>query len=96
MHSDEYRPYNGLDNMGYTHKRCNHGAKQYSVNGSHVNTLEGFWSRLKSSINGTHIHISGKHLDKYAAEFEYRFNSRLSPENMLPELLGTFPLPLKK
>jgi hypothetical protein len=68
----------------------------YSVTGSHVNTLEGFWSRLKSSINGTHIHISGKHLDKYAAEFEYRFNSRLSPEKMLPELLGTFPSPLKK
>jgi transposase-like protein len=96
IHSDEYRPYTGLDNMGYTHKSCNHVAKKYSVNGSHVNTLEGFWSRLKSSINGTHINISGKHLDKYAAEFEYRLNSRLSPEKMLPELLGTFPLPLKK
>ncbi len=96
IHSDEYRPYNGLNNMGFEHKRCNHSTKQYSVDGSHVNTLEGFWARLKSSINGTHIHVSGKHLDKYAAEFEYRFNSRFSPEGMLPELLGTFPEPSKK
>lgn len=95
IHSDEYRPYNGLDKMGFEHKKCKHSIKQYSVNGSHVNTLEGFWSRLKSSINGTHIHVSGKHLDKYAAEFEYRFNSRNQPGEMLLELLGTFE-PLKK
>lgn len=95
VHTDEYRPYNGLDKMGYAHERCNHGTKQYAVNGSHVNTLEGFWSRLKSSINGTHVHVSGKHLEKYASEFEYRFNSRNHPEMMLPELLGTFQ-PLKK
>lgn len=93
IHSDEYSPYNGLDAMDYKHERCNHGTKQYAVNGSHVNTLEGFWSRLKASINGTHVHVSGKHLDKYAAEFEYRFNSRNHPEKMLPELLSTY-LPL--
>lgn len=95
IHTDEYSPYNGLDKMGYEHQRCNHGAKQYSVNGSHVNTLEGFWSRLKASINGTHIHVSGKHLDKYAAEFEYRFNSREASSSMFSELLSTFQ-PLKK
>lgn len=95
IHTDELRSYNGLAGKGYEHKRCNHGTKAYAVNGSHVNTLEGFWSRLKASINGTHVHISGKHLDKYAAEFEYRFNSRHCPEQMLPELLSVF-APLKK
>lgn len=95
IHTDEYRPYNGLDKMGYKHERCNHGEKQYAVDGSHVNTLEGFWARLKSSINGTHIHVSGKHLEKYAAEFEYRFNSRNRPDEMLSDLLETFQ-PLKK
>lgn len=94
IHTDEYRPYNGLSAMGYEHKRCNHGTKQYAVDNSHVNTLEGFWSRLKASINGTHIHISGKYLENYAGEFEYRFNSRRQPEKMLPELLSTYaPLP---
>jgi hypothetical protein len=37
-----------------------------------VNTIEGYWSRLKNSIRGTHVHVSGKHLQKYAGEFEYR------------------------
>ena len=90
IHSDEYRPYNGLDQMGYEHKRCNHSEKQYSVDGSHVNTMEGFWARLKQSINGTHIHVSGKHLQKYAKEFEYRFNSRSCPEKMTSELLSVY------
>ncbi len=57
VHTDEYRPYSGLDKMGYEHKKCNHGAKEYSIDGSHVNTLEGFWSRLKQSIGGTHTRI---------------------------------------
>ena len=95
VHSDEYRSYNGLDKMGFNHKRCNHSKEQYSVDGSHVNTLEGFWSRLKQSIGGTHIHVSQKHLQKYAHEFEYRFNSRACPEQMVSELLSTY-RPLKK
>jgi transposase len=90
IHSDEWPAYNGLNKSGFEHKKCNHGAKQYSIDGSHFNTLEGFWGRLKRSINGTHIHVSKEHLIKYAKEFEYRYNSRLSPEKMLPELLSTY------
>jgi transposase len=94
VHTDELRSYNGLAAKGYDHQRVNHGAKQYVNGDSHVNTLEGFWSRLELSIKGTHIHVSGKHLDKYAGEFEYRFNSRNHPDQMLPELLSTY-RPLK-
>lgn len=94
IHSDELVSYKGIDAKGYEHKTCNHGSKQWSSNGSHVNTLEGFWARLKLSIKGTHVHVSKKHLAKYAAEFEYRFNSRNHPERMLSELLSTYsPLP---
>lgn len=59
-----------------------------------VNAIEGFWAHLKRSINGAHIHVSGKHLWKYAKEVEYRFNRRDCPSVMLDELLTTFrPLP---
>lgn len=95
IHTDEYRSYRGLDKLGYEHETCNHGAKEYAREGSHVNTLEGFWGRLKLSIRGTHVHVSGKHLAKYASEFEYRFNARNHPHQMLPELLSTYE-PLKK
>lgn len=96
IHTDECKSYIGLRHKGYTHKTVNHGKKEYVKGDSHVNSMESFWSRLKSSITGTHVHVSGKHLDKYADEFEYRFNSRHHPEKMISELLSTFREPSKK
>jgi transposase len=92
IHTDEYMIYNSLDKLGkaYKHEAVNHSQEEYARGNSHVNTLEGYWSRLKNSINGTHVHVSAKHLDKYAGEFAYRFNRRLRPYLMLPELLGTY------
>jgi hypothetical protein len=55
-----------------------------------VNHLEGFWNVLKRGINGTHIHVSGKHLPKYLGEFEYRWNMRQVPHLMLDRLLYSF------
>lgn len=95
IHSDEFRSYTGLDQMGFEHKKCFHSIGEYSRDGSHVNTLEGFWGRLKQSINGTHVHVSKDHLQKYAKEFEYRYNRRNSSASMLPELLSVYQ-PLKK
>lgn len=97
VHTDEHKAYGGLATMGYYHERVNHSVKQYvSASGSSTNGIEGFWRHLKASINGTHIWVSGKHLAKYAKEFEYRFNRRGEAHTMLPELLSTFqPLPAK-
>lgn len=95
VHTDEWLAYRGLDKKGYIHKTSNHGKGIYVRDDSHVNGIEGFWSRLKLSIRGTHVHVSSRHLSKYAAEFEYRYNSRKAPQQMLPELLSTFQ-PLKK
>ena len=33
-------------------------------------------ARLKNWIRGTHFHVSKKHLNRYLAEFSYRFNRR--------------------
>ncbi len=90
VHTDEFLVYGALPFKGYDHKRINHSAGQY-VNGNvTVNTIEGFWAQLKRTISGTHIHVSGKHLWKYAKEAEFRFNRRERPEVMLGELLSKF------
>jgi transposase len=99
VHTDDFSGYDRLGSMqGYWHKRVNHSAGEYvSPTGTSVNGLEGFWSQLKRSIAGTHIHVSGKHLWKYAKEAEYRFNRRERPDTMLPELLSKFgPLPERR
>lgn len=87
VHTDELRSYNGLCKIGYRHERVNHSIGQYVDKGSHVNSIEGFWSRLKLSIRGTHIHVSGKHLHKYLKEFEFCYNHRKTPGRMFQALL---------
>lgn len=89
VHTDELRSYKGLDKVGYKHERVNHGAGQYAKGNSHVNSIEGFWARLKLSIRGTHIHVSKHHLPKYLGEFEYRYNYRNQPEKMFPDLIAS-------
>jgi transposase len=98
IHTDEFGGYSPLSiTNNYRHKRVNHSAGQY-VNGNvSVNGIEGYWAQLKRTISGTHIHVSGKHLWKYAKEVEFRFNRRDCAETMLSELLGTFgPLPERR
>ncbi len=89
VHTDELRSYSGLDKEGFEHKRVNHGAGKWVSGGSHVNSIEGFWARLKLSIRGTHIHVSKKHLRKYLKEFEFRYNYRDKPEQMFPDLIAS-------
>lgn len=94
--TDEMGGYKDIAHSGYRHIRVNHNRGQYAdaVTGASVNGLESFFSQLKRSIIGTHIHVSRKHLWKYAKEAEYRFNRRSQPSAMLDELLSTFgPLP---
>lgn len=43
---------------------------------AHVNTAEGYFSQLKRSIDGTHHHVSKRHLPRYLAEFDLRYNAR--------------------
>lgn len=91
VHTDELKSYGGLQTMGYFHHQVNHSAGQYvGDKGTSVNSIEGFWAQVKRSINGTHIHVSQKHLSKYLAEFEFRHNRRDRPYSMLVELMTSF------
>jgi transposase-like protein/predicted RNA-binding Zn-ribbon protein involved in translation (DUF1610 family) len=90
VHTDQNHSYKGLPAMGFGHEAVNHNRDEWVRGNCHVQTIEGFWSQLKRSINGTHIHVSGKHLPKYLGEFEFRHNRRHRPETMLSELLVSF------
>jgi transposase len=91
LHTDELMTYRNLPKMGFEHHTTNHSRKQYvGPTGGHVQSLEGFWAQLKRGINGTHIHVSPKHLPKYLGEFEYRHNMRAVPHLMLNRMLHSF------
>lgn len=96
VHTDELRSYRGLHRVGYRHASVDHSKGEYVSDSGMVtvNDIESFWAILQRGIRGTHIYVSGKHLSKYAKEFEYRFNRREAAYVMLSELLTTFrPLP---
>jgi len=91
IHTDSFKSYERLSQRGYQHETVNHKADEYvSPTGCTVNSIEGFWGMLKRGINGTHIHVSAKHLPKYLGEFEYRWNMRHVPHLMLDRLLYSF------
>lgn len=88
--SDEYVTYRFLTKRGYRHGTVRHNIEQWVDGIHHVNGLEGFWAQIKRSIQGTHIHVSRKHLAKYLGEFEFRYNMRKAPEFMIARLLLGF------
>ncbi len=87
MMTDEYLPYRSLTKEGYVHQTVEHGAKEYARGDVHVNTLEGFWSQMKRSLNGTYHAVSPKHLQSYVNEFSYRYNHRLASSPIFFDLL---------
>jgi transposase-like protein/predicted RNA-binding Zn-ribbon protein involved in translation (DUF1610 family) len=90
IHTDELKSYRKIASKGYQHETVNHSAGEYARDGVTVNGIEGFWSQVKRSIRGTHVHVSKKHMSKYLGEFEYRHNMRKTPGLMFSRLLASF------
>ncbi|MCH9051084.1 MAG: IS1595 family transposase [Proteobacteria bacterium] len=91
--TDEFGAYNTLGKAPYRHGRVNHSADEWVRGIHHVNSIEGYWSRLKNSIKGTHVHVSPKHLWAYVAEFSFRYNMRKQPALMFNLLVASLSLP---
>lgn len=98
IHSDELPVYNYVAPLGFSHETVNHGLKQYVRGRCHTNTIDGFWSQLKRSIDGTHHHVSRKHLQKYVNEFAFRYSNRYADEtsSMFDLMAGRTGLPLSE
>ncbi|MEO6761873.1 MAG: IS1595 family transposase [Candidatus Saccharimonadales bacterium] len=79
IHSDEYSAYKVLSKHGYSHTTVNHSRLEYVRGNDHTNTIEGYWSQLKRSIDGTYHSVSAKYLQQYLNEFSFRYNLRSVP-----------------
>ncbi|TCV90153.1 IS1595 family transposase [Sulfurirhabdus autotrophica] len=76
IHSDGWRGYDGLVDIGFDkHFRVNHGENEFANGERHINGIESFWSYAKrrlAKFNGVPKHTFYLHLK----ETEYRFNHR--------------------
>jgi transposase-like protein len=92
--TDELVSYGLLTGDGYRHGVVKHGSKEWSYydyrHGAFHNTnaVESFWKLFKHSVRGTHIHISGKYMDRYLGEFAFRSNHRAMQNAMFDLLIG--------
>jgi transposase-like protein len=93
IHSDGWRGYNGLVDVGYSkHLRVNHSDDVFAIGDIHINGIESFWSFAKRRLqkfNG----VSPKTFYLHLKECEYRFNHRAENlQFLLLKLLERFPL----
>jgi transposase len=84
--SDEWVGYNHVAHVGFVHAKISHSRGEYVRAEVHTNSIEGFWSQLKRSINGTFHCVSKQHLQCYVNEFVYRYNRRKSELPLFADL----------
>ena len=81
------------------HKVIRHNIGKYVEGIVHTNSIESAFSLLKRGIIGSFHRISIKHLHRYLAEFQYRFNARNDAdrfERMVRRLLQTDTMPYRQ
>jgi transposase len=74
--TDDYVAYDGVENLGYVHRRIRHSQKVYVMGDVHTQTIEGFWSLVKRGIGGVYHNVSAKYLQSYLNEYCFRYNRR--------------------
>jgi transposase-like protein len=61
-----------------SHELVKHSADEYVRGDVYTNTVESFFSTFKRGMRGTYQHCGEKHLHRYLAEFEFRYNARIA------------------
>ena len=93
VYTDEYDIYANLKKKGYDHKTVCHSKGEYARDEDddgfhevHVNTMEGFWSLLRSWLR-PHRGISQEKLPLYLGFFQFTHNVRKRGKTLLPSLI---------
>ena len=74
--TDESRIYNKIGKEFAAHSTVNHGRKEYARGNVTSNTVEASFAIFKRGLNGTFHSVSERHLQRYANEFDFRWNTR--------------------
>jgi transposase-like protein len=78
-YTDGYHAYrNNAMKLEGGHDWVDHSKNEYVRGGVHTNTIEGVFSIFKRGMIGTYQHCGERHLHRYLAEFDFRYNNRES------------------
>jgi transposase-like protein len=76
--TDETHLYDRAGKAMAGHEKVKHTDKEYVRGQVYTNTLEGFFSIFKRGMRGIYQHCDEKHLQRYLAEFDFRYTNRAS------------------
>lgn len=87
--TDEASAYTKIGREFAEHGVVNHVSGEYSRGDVTTNMVESSFALLKRGLYGTFHHVGEKHLQRYATEFDFRWNRRkVTDEERSAELLG--------
>jgi transposase-like protein len=90
LHTDESALYNDAAEHFAAHETVIHSGKEYvrynhtfpegklHTEKVHTNSAEGYFSIFKRGMRGIYQHASEKHLHRYLAEYDFRYNHRVA------------------
>ena len=76
VHTDESKLYSKPLMDVRRHMTVKHTAGEYVRDDVTTNTVENYFSVFKRGMRGVYQHCSKKHLHRYLAEFDFRYNTR--------------------
>jgi transposase-like protein len=76
--TDEAKWYQTLGGRYLSHDAVNHSQREYARGEISTNTVEGYYSIFKRGMKGVYQHCQEKHLHRYLAEFDFRYNTRIA------------------
>ncbi len=76
MMTGEAGAYFTLSDHFASHETVNHKADEWVRNDVHTNTVEGYFSIFKRRMKGVYQHCSERHLHRYVAGVDFRYNNR--------------------
>jgi transposase-like protein len=78
LHTDESRLYGNAPAIFAAHETVTHSRKEYVRGDIHTNSVEGYFSIFKRGMRGVYQHCREKHLHRYLAEYDFRYNNRIA------------------
>jgi transposase-like protein len=77
LHTDESRLYTEVGREFSAHETVTHSRLEYVRGDVHTNSAEGYFGLFKKGMKGVYQHCGEKHLHRYLAEFDFRYNHRV-------------------
>lgn len=76
--TDQATYYNPIGKLMADHQSVNHSKDEYVRGEAYTNNAEGYFSLFKKGMKAVYQHCDEKHLHRYLAEFDFRYNHRIA------------------